>query len=137
MAQAERKLAGMSDAVQNTRDSCREICLHTQSSQLNKEGRKHNALPESAALGKTKTEIHVESPDTSLNTLCKMAVINGGHEKRAGKMLKKLERNVSYTHSAGYNNTETFCSSSYAGSLRFHQGYQLPSKHCLLSQVLA
>lgn len=83
------------------------------------------------ALGKTKTEIHVESPDTSLNTLRKMAVINGGHEKRAGKMLKKLERNVSYTHSACYNNSETFCSSSCSGSLRFPQDYKLPSKTLL------
>lgn len=46
-AQAERILTCLFAAVQNTCDSSRETCLYGQARWLNKEGREHDAHPES------------------------------------------------------------------------------------------
>lgn len=61
-AQVERKLAGLSAAVQSISDSCKETCLHTQASQLNKGGRKHDVLPESDSPGGTRDRNRCRKP---------------------------------------------------------------------------
>lgn len=89
------------------------------------------------ALGKTETEIHAESPATSLNAVCKMAMISGDHEKRAGKWLRRWkDMSVILTQLV----TIVLKPSAHhltQDSSDFFKAASCPPKHCLLSRALA